>query len=263
MADVQVPTELRTDPTAAETTEHENRILEATGMSPTDIEDLRQEVVGGLLYTHHRANANTSRILEVASFAYAVIELLKEKGLLTDEELNDRKRAVGKRLLEHYVGKNMGVMLQEGELDKYQFKSDVKIDCENRVHLCMAACCKLQFALSRQDIQEGIVKWDLQHPYMNAQSKEGYCVHLQQGSCRCSIYAHRPIPCRAYDCRNDKRIWADFEKKIPSPDLEKLLSGSPSSTGQQVDTLSISSADAPQPHGDASVSQDNALPNVG
>jgi putative zinc- or iron-chelating protein len=190
------------------------------------LEDLRQEVAGGLLYTHHRANANTSRILEVAAFSYAAIEILKEKGLVAEEELNERKNAIGKRLVEKYLTKNMGVMLQDGDQDKYAFRSAVQIDCENRIHLCRAACCKLQFALSRQDVQEGVVKWDLEHPYMNARGKDGYCVHLKRGTCHCSIYANRPIPCRGYDCRQDKRIWQDFEKRIPSPDLDKLLSQS-------------------------------------
>lgn len=192
------------------------------------IEDLRHDVAGGLLYTHHRANANTSRILEVAAFSYAAIELLKERGLLTEEELNERKQIVGERLLEKYMKKNMGIMLQDGDKDKYQFQGSAPIDCENRLHLCKAACCKLQFALSRQDVKEGIVQWDLEHPYMNAQAKNGYCTHLKQGACRCSIYAHRPIPCRAYDCRGDTRIWQDFERRIVSPDLEKLLTQSPS-----------------------------------
>jgi hypothetical protein len=37
------------------------------------------------------------------------------------------------------------------------------------------------------------------------------------------IYLQRPVPCRAYDCRDDKRIWTDFEKKVVSPELQTLL----------------------------------------
>jgi Fe-S-cluster containining protein len=55
-------------------------------------------------------------------------------------------------------------------------------------------------------------------------------VHLERGGCRCSIYAQRPVPCRAYDCRNDKRIWADFERRIPSPELERLFGGDSEAT---------------------------------
>jgi Fe-S-cluster containining protein len=134
-----------------------------------------------------------------------------EKGLLTEEELNERKRRVAERLVERSRESGMGVIRQESEQDKYTFKDEVKIDCENRVHPCKAACCRLPFALSKQDVEEGIVKWDFHHPYMNARRADGYCVHLERKTCRCSIYENRPVPCRDCDCRNDKRIWLDFE----------------------------------------------------
>src|SRR6267378_3073519 len=53
--------------------------------------ELRKEIVAGLQYTHSRANANTSRALETATFLYALIEVLTEKGTLTIEELDERK----------------------------------------------------------------------------------------------------------------------------------------------------------------------------
>lgn len=59
------------------------------------LEELRHELIGGLLYTHSRANSNTNRILEAASFLYALIEILKEKGIITIEELDERNVKVG------------------------------------------------------------------------------------------------------------------------------------------------------------------------
>ena len=187
------------------------------------IDELYEQVSGGLLYTHHRANANTSRTLEVSAFAYALIDLLIEKGLLTEEELNERKREVGKRLVEKFNNNGMTVAIQESQVDKYKFEDGPKIDCENRLHLCKAACCRLNFPLSPQDLEEGVVKWDLSHPYLIARGSDGYCRHLERGISCCAIYQHRPLPCRAYDCRKDERIWADFEHKIVSPELEKLF----------------------------------------
>lgn len=187
------------------------------------IQNLEQQVRGGFLYMHHRANANTSKTLEVTAFAYALIELLIEKGVLTEAELNDRKRQVAERMGEKFRDHNMGVVRQEPEYDKYSYETQVKIDCENRLHLCRAACCRLQFALSRQDVEEGIVKWDFANPYLIQHNQDGNCVHLDACSHRCSVYEHRPLPCRAYDCRNDSRIWQDFEHKIVSPELETLF----------------------------------------
>ena len=185
--------------------------------------ELHGEIAGGLLYTHHRANTNTSKTLEVTAFAYALIELLIEKGLLTEEELNERKRQVAMRLAEKFRDNGMGVVRQEPEYDKYNLDGSVEIDCESRLQFCHAACCRLQFALSRQDVEEGVLKWEFARPYMIKQDHDGYCAHLDRQACRCSVYQHRPVPCRAYDCRNDQRIWVDFERKIVNPELEKLF----------------------------------------
>jgi hypothetical protein len=38
-------------------------------------------------------------------------------------------------------------------------KGGVEIDCPRRIPLYKAACCRLRFALSRQDVEEGIVQW--------------------------------------------------------------------------------------------------------
>ena len=188
-----------------------------------NIETLRDEVASGLQYTHSRANANTARLLEVSSFAYAAIELLAEKGLLSIEELDERKKAVADRLTEKFADQGMGVARQEPEHDKYTFQNTVRIDCENRLHLCKAACCRMRFALSKQDVEEGVLKWDFARPYLIARGSDGYCIHLDRVKSNCSVHSHRPLPCRAYDCRNDKRIWADFENKVISPGLAKLV----------------------------------------
>src|SRR5262249_13656870 len=90
------------------------------------LEALRDEVVSGLLYTHSRANANTSRVLEAASFLYALVEILQEKGIITIEELDNRKTTVAERVEKRFVSKGMGVVLQEPEQDKYAFTGEVQ-----------------------------------------------------------------------------------------------------------------------------------------
>jgi hypothetical protein len=187
------------------------------------VEQLRREIVGGLMYTHSRANANTSRALEASTFLYALIEILTDKGVLTIEELDARKDKLAARVETRFLSKGMGVVLQEPDQDKYAFQSEAHVDCENRVQLCKAACCRMIFPLSRQDIAEGIVMWDLESPYLIAQTEQGYCRHLDGTACRCTVRDHRPIPCRAYDCRNDPRIWSDFANYVINPDLENLF----------------------------------------
>ncbi|HZO32398.1 MAG TPA: YkgJ family cysteine cluster protein [Chloroflexota bacterium] len=184
-----------------------------------DRASLRQEVAEGLLYTHTRLNANTSKTLEAASFLYALIELLDERGLLSIEELDERKRVVGQRLAKQLNQQGLGVMLQDPEYDKYSFTDEVEIDCESRMPLCRAACCRLPFALSKHDIQEGVIRWDLGQPYLIAQGPDGYCGHLDRGEMRCTVREQRPVPCRAFDCRQNPHIWIDFERRIPNPDI--------------------------------------------
>jgi Fe-S-cluster containining protein len=184
---------------------------------------VRAEMVGGLLYCHSRINANTSKVLESASFLYALVELLAEKGIVETADLDDRKRRVAARLLDRFLDHGMGVAMQEGEQDKYTFAGAVEIDCESRVHLCKAACCRMSFALSRQDVEEGVIKWDLGRPYLVAQDADGYCRHLDRRTSRCTVRAQRPLPCRGYDCRKDGRVWLDFEQRIPNPELDQLF----------------------------------------
>jgi Fe-S-cluster containining protein len=186
--------------------------------------EFRDETARGLAYTHARANANTGRLLEIASFSYSVIELLAEKGIISIEEVDERKKVVADRLADKFREAGMGVVRSDPEGDKYGFEGGATIDCENRVGLCRAACCRLDFALSRQDVEEGVVAWEFSRPYMIKRASDGYCTHLErEDGCRCGVYEQRPVPCRAYDCRKDERIWADFDARIPSPELAKLF----------------------------------------
>lgn len=196
----------------------------AESADASQLERLREDVAAGFMYSHSRENANTSKVLEVASFSYALIELLMERGVISVEELDARKKQVGQRLVEKFTETGMGVAMTNDERDKYALgESSVQIDCDNRIPLCRGACCRLSFALTVQDLEEGRVKWDLGRPYMIRRGEDGYCHHVERGTKHCGIYESRPVVCRSYDCRKDKRIWEDFENRVVSPDLEKLF----------------------------------------
>lgn len=182
-------------------------------------ENLRRELSEGLLYAHARLADNAKKATEAESFVYGLIELLVEKGLVSVEELDDRKRTIAERLAKKSRERGMGVVLQEPEYDKDTYPGVVEIDCENRVEFCKAACCKLPFALSKQDIRERIINWDLGQPYLIAQREDGYCSHLQSNGCQCGVWKNRPVPCRAYDCRKDNKIWLDFANKVVNPEI--------------------------------------------
>lgn len=193
---------------------------------------LRDEMVDGLRYVHHQLGANTGKALEVASFLYALIELLMKKGLLTEAELNAQKVEVAKRLVEKFRELGMGAVFQDPEHDKYAFGAgEANVDCARRLPICQAVCCRLNFALSRQDLDEGILKWELGRPYMIAHDADGYCRHLDRQASHCTVYENRPVPCRAYDCSKDKRIWLDFENNLINPNLDELFKNGANGNG--------------------------------
>jgi Fe-S-cluster containining protein len=88
-------------------------------------------------------------------------------------------------------------------------------DCLSILPICKGRCCQFHFALSSQDLDEGVIRWDYGKPYLIRQRLEDHrCVHSDPGNGACTVYEHRPRPCRVYDCRSDQRIWADFDKRI-------------------------------------------------
>lgn len=100
--------------------------------------------------------------------------------------------------------------------DKYEVTGE-PIDCESRLHLCQARCCSYAVTLSRQDLAEGHLTWEIEQPYRLARGPDGYCGHLGRDSAQCQRYEHRPAICRSYSCRTDQRVWLDFDARIPAP----------------------------------------------
>jgi Fe-S-cluster containining protein len=189
------------------------------------ISKIHKEISSGLVYTHNRINANTAKNMETASFLYALIELLNEKGLLTIEELDERKKQVAERLVKRFVESGIGLMYQDPEYDKYTFDKEADVDCESRLDTCKAICCKLPFALSKQDVEEGIIRWEFGRPYLIAHGDDGYCVHLDRNTYKCTVREQRTVPCRGFDCRDNKKwhVWIDYEKKILNPELKDRI----------------------------------------
>jgi Fe-S-cluster containining protein len=180
-----------------------------------------EQAVMGLRHCHQQMNTLAQQIYAASAEIGALVRVLHERGLVTDEELAAHRQAEEQRLEAIFQEHEIGVLMDENIPDKYAVTPDEIpiIDCASRYHICRAACCALRFPLSKQDLDEGIVRWELGHPYRNRQGPDGLCVHLDRGTHGCSIYEHRPGICRIYDCRKDSRIWLDFDKGLINPEL--------------------------------------------
>jgi hypothetical protein len=101
--------------------------------------------------------------------------------------------------------------------DKYA-TAGADIPCAELLALCGARCCQLTFALSTEDLDEGIIRWDYGQPYLIRQrASDRFCVHNDPATRGCAVHAHRPRTCRAYDCRSDPRVWIDYAQRIAAP----------------------------------------------
>ncbi len=112
-----------------------------------------------------------------------------------------------------------GVIVNEKEAPEAE-----PIDCAERLPLCHAVCCRMRVALTEEEVRAGKTEWVLNRPYELARGPGSPdCLYLREEK-TCWNYAGRPSVCRSYDCRNDKRVWVDFEKRIPNPNLEEVFS---------------------------------------
>jgi Fe-S-cluster containining protein len=110
--------------------------------------------------------------------------------------------------------------------DKYGVESP-DIDCAARIPLCGARCCSFEVMLSRQDLDEKKLPFVVDQPYMlprDPVTKRCACMDAEGA---CTAYDYRPATCRTYDCREDRRVWIDFERRIPAPLPEAIRPAPP------------------------------------
>lgn len=179
-------------------------------LSDSDQESLERQVVRGNLFTHSSIGKNSERINEIESILYGFIDLMVNKGLLKEEELENAAREIRKEIFEKGESAHAGIGIRVDE--PANELTTIPVNCDERIHICKAICCKLDFALSAEEIEGGKIKWDLGKPYFIRHEKHGYCSHLDTNKKCCSVYADRPSVCKKYTCLNDTRIWKDFEK---------------------------------------------------
>jgi Fe-S-cluster containining protein len=156
-------------------------------------------------------------VAELASVIETLLTILLRKGELDEGHL----RLISK-LRKHAKLITAPPIALDNTTDKYTVESS-PIDCAARMHLCHARCCGFDVQLSRQDLEEGKLEWQIEKPYYLPHDQTGYCIYQVKETGFCGAYEHRPASCRRYDCRDDKRIWEDFEKMIPAAMQSNLV----------------------------------------
>jgi Fe-S-cluster containining protein len=178
---------------------------------------VRRDLNSGLRFLHAMGMQTKGELFEAAAGLKALIELLVSRGIIDLRAFETKRARYQNEDAERYM--EQAHVSVSDEPDKYHLKDLPQIDCEARIPLCKGRCCKLNFSLSFQDLTENVVKWDYSRPYRILQRvTDGYCVHNDPDTKGCGVYDNRPAICRTYDCREDSRIWLDFEKRIPAPE---------------------------------------------
>lgn len=143
-----------------------------------------------------------------------VVEILVSRGVL---------RAGDLRLLDRLGDAASGQVVRLALVrDKHKIASE-PIDCAQFLPLCQARCCALKVTLSPVEVHDHKLRWDLDAPYELERGDDGQCVHLTDTG-GCDSYDERPAACREYDCREDRRVWLDFDNRVPAPMPEGVKS---------------------------------------
>jgi Fe-S-cluster containining protein len=176
---------------------------------PSALDRLERQVERGNLFAHTALSNNAERVNEAEAIVYGLTDLLIEKGAITaDEVFGAASRVRGEMEAKgETIGPGVALRVDEDKED-----SVAPVNCAERIHICKAVCCRLQFALSAEEVESGKVKWDLGRPYHIRQESTGYCAHNDPEKKSCRIYHDRPTVCRRYSCAKDERIWTNFEE---------------------------------------------------
>lgn len=177
------------------------------------VDELQRQVERGSLFTHTALGQSALRVSELQAFLHGLTDVLLAKGVVGSDELAASIECVRAELQQRGESAGTGAVVRV-DPETTGPPPSARVDCASRLHICHAACCRLDFALSVDEVEGGRVKWDLGRPYFIRHGADGGCTHLDAGTCGCSAYADRPRVCRSYDCTHDTRIWKDFDRMV-------------------------------------------------
>jgi hypothetical protein len=178
--------------------------------APEQLAELERQLEQGSLFTHTVLSEQIVRSNESEALLHGLIDALVERGIVQPDDVARAAEAARQEADEQHETGSLGVALRvddDAPADAY-----TPVNCAERLPTCQAVCCRLRFALSAAEVEDGRMRWELGRPYYNRQLASGCCHQLDPSTKACGIYADRPCVCRRYSCANDPRIWKDFER---------------------------------------------------
>jgi hypothetical protein len=175
------------------------------------MDDIAARLGAELARVHALLDQQAQDLAELSAAVALLVDVLVARGDLGagHPALIERVRSRARRAEKRTV--RLGIYA-----DKYAVMNP-DIDCASLVHLCRARCCTFSVQLTRQDLDEGGVAWEIDDPYLLRHDRDGYCAHFARATGGCTTYERRPGACRTYDCRQDPRVWVDYDQRIPAP----------------------------------------------
>jgi Fe-S-cluster containining protein len=194
------------------------------------VAELDRQVERGSFFTQAVLQRGFSRLEQAETLLTRLVDVLAARGVVEPEELGFAVSSVAAHTGQTPVDSDDDDELPSAEPGEAGIGwptvalrvddpdagagSGVAVDCDARMHICEAVCCKLKFPLSCEEVDSGAVKWDIGHPYVIRHESSGYCTHNDTATGCCRIYEDRPAVCRRYSCAGDTRIWSDFEGMV-------------------------------------------------
>ena len=176
---------------------------------PASNGDLDRQVERGNLFVHTVLAEQALRANENEALLNGLVDYLIGRELVRPDELLQAVESARAEAAEAGELATVGVAIR---IDGDEASTPpVLVDCEQRLPICKAVCCRLRFALSAEEIESRKLKWDLGRPYFNRRDSGCYCHQIDGATLGCGIYEDRPSVCRRYSCAHDERIWKDFE----------------------------------------------------
>jgi Fe-S-cluster containining protein len=178
-----------------------------------DAEDLYRSLSAALVRSEEAREEAQKGAAASRAELELLLEILEGQGVL-----NDGHRRLIAKVKQRAANNAPRTVRLNVIADKRQVPNS-EIDCQSLVHLCKARCCTFAVELSKEDVEEGKLLWELDQPYLLRREPDGfgYCTHFDRAGRGCTVYEDRPATCRSYDCRQDRRVWIDFDQRIPAP----------------------------------------------